>query len=488
MTYQELQDILRRNQLGQGVPVAPSLDQIISGIQSQYQPQFMPVEYSQPRFVQEYSAPEQFSFQQPSFNYQPPSQLMPTTMSNAGAYNLLPTGGQFGGQGAQRFATGPQTFEQAAFAPVASSAPVFTPGSFDIEQFRYKEPEVVAPPVVESSGGGDGGNSGISVDDAGLATASNVSPNAAGALATVLGMLTGLPLGALSNVVGKKNIADAINQQSYNAAVAYNNALVAEQSGLANTPENSAALASLIDSLSSSPVGQPVATVGPSGTGGSAAQAAQEAAAAAAALGMSDAAIGAASQAAASAAIQGATPAEQAQAAQMAAANTDAAGMGANAYGSSPNAVGAPTADQAAQQAADFVASLGVPTSFAMTPSLISPNFGYFDMTNGLANLAASLAAIPDYIAISNPAAISQPSESYSGGFDYGSSNTAVGAPTAEQAAQQAAALAEALAAISVSTEPIGGSYDYGGYSDYSGGYGGVDSGGYSGDGAGGYY
>ena len=95
MTYQELQNILRMNQLGQGVPVAPSLDQIISGSQSQYQPQFMPVEYSQPRFVQEYSAPEQFSFQQPSFNYQPPSQLMPTTLANAGSYNLLPTGGQF---------------------------------------------------------------------------------------------------------------------------------------------------------------------------------------------------------------------------------------------------------------------------------------------------------------------------------------------------------------------------------------------------------
>lgn len=305
MTYQELQDILRRNQLGQGVPVAPSLDQIISGIQSQYQPQFMPVEYSQPRFVQEYSAPEQFTFQQPSFNYQPPSQLMPTTLANAGSYNLLPTGGQVGGQGAQRFATGPQTFEQAAFAPVASSAPVFTPGAFDIEQFRYKEPEVVAPPVVESSGGGDGGSSGISVDDAGLATTSNLSPNAAGALATVLGMLTGLPLGALSNVVGKKNIADAINQQSYNAAVAYNNALVAEQSGLANTPENSAALASLIDSLSSSPVGQTTATVGPSGTGGSAAQAAQEAAALASSLGLSDSEIGAVAQAAAEAALSG---------------------------------------------------------------------------------------------------------------------------------------------------------------------------------------
>ena len=317
MTYQELQDILRRNQLGQ-VSSVPSLDQIISGIQSQYQPQFMPVEYSQPRFVQEYSAPEQFSFQQPSFNYQPPSQLMPTTMSNAGAYNLLPTGGQFvqGGQGAQRFATGPQTFEQAAFAPVAQSAAAFTPGAFDIEQFRYKEPEVVAPPVVESSGGGDGGSSGISVDDAGLATASNISPGVVGALATGAGMLTGLPLGMLSNVIGKGNIADAINQQSYNSAVAYNNDLMAEQSGLANTPENSAALASLIDSLSSSPVGQTTATVGPSGTGGSAAQAAQEAAAAAAALGMSDAAIGAASQAAANAAMQGATPAEQAQAGQ----------------------------------------------------------------------------------------------------------------------------------------------------------------------------
>lgn len=307
MTYQELQDILRRNQLGQGVPVAPSLDQIISGIQSQYQPQFMPVEYSQPRFVQEYSAPEQFTFQQPSFNYQPPSQLMPTTMSNAGSYNLLPTGGQFvqGGQGAQRFAAGPQTFEQAAFAPVASSAAAFTPGAFDIEQFRYQEPVTVSEvvDVVGSGGGGDGGSSAISLDDAGLATTSNVSPGFITGLATIGGRITGLPLGIASRLFGSKNIADAINTQNYNSAVAYNNALVAQQSGLANTPENSAALASLIDSLSSSPVGQPVATVGPSGTGGAAAQAAQEAARVATLLGMTEEEIGAAAQRAATAVI-----------------------------------------------------------------------------------------------------------------------------------------------------------------------------------------
>lgn len=277
MTYQELQDILRRNQLGQGVPVAPSLDQIISGIQGQYQP------FAQQPLVQ-------------------------------------------GGQGAQRFVTGPQAFEQAAFTPVAQSAPAFTPGAFDIEQFRYKEPVTVSEviDVVGSGGGGDGGSSGISVDDAGLATASNISPGVVGALATGAGMLTGLPLGMLSNVIGKGNIADAINQQGYNSAVAYNNALVAEQSGLANTSENSAALASLIDSLSSSPVGQTTATVGPSGTGGSAAQAAQDAAAAAAALGMSDAAIGAASQAAANAAIGGASPADAAAAAASAATAADA--------------------------------------------------------------------------------------------------------------------------------------------------------------------
>lgn len=320
MTYQELQDILRRNQLSQGVPVALSLDQIISGIQGQYQP------FVQQPFVQ-------------------------------------------GSQGAQRFVTGPQTFEQAAFTPVAQSAPAFTPGAFNIEQFRYKEPVTVSDVVDVIGSGGDGGisdgSSGISVDDAGLATASNVSPGVVGALATGLGMLTGLPLGMLSNVIGKGNIADAINQQGYNSAVAYNNALVAEQSGLANTPENAAALSSLIDSLSSSPVGQTTATVGPSGTGGSAAQAAQEAAAAAAALGMSPAAIGAASQAAANAAIQGATLAEQAQAAQMAAASADAAGMGANSYGSSSTAVGAPTAEQSAQQAdalADALSAIAVST------------------------------------------------------------------------------------------------------------------------------
>lgn len=309
MTYQELQDILRRNQLGQGVPVAPSLDQIISGIQSQYQPQFMPVEYSQPRFVQEYSAPEQFTFQQPSFDYQPPSQLMPTTLANAGSYNLLPTGGQFvqGGQGAQRFATGPQTFEQAVFTPVASSAPSFKPGDFSPVEYNKDDP--LLDMRLFNSGGGDGGSgdggSRISTDDAGLATTSNLTPGIVGALATGAGMVTGLPLGMISSLIGRGNIADAINQQSYNSAVAYNNALMAEQSGLANTPENSAALASLIDSLSSSPVGQTTATVGPSGTGGSAAQAAQEAAAMASSLGLSDSEIGAVAQAAAEAALSG---------------------------------------------------------------------------------------------------------------------------------------------------------------------------------------
>lgn len=306
MTYQELQNILRRNQLGQ-VSSVPSLDQIISGIQSQYQPQFMPVEYSQPRFVQEYSAPEQFSFQQPSFNYQQPSQLMPTTLANAGAYNLLPTGGQVGGQGAQRFATGPQTFEQAVFTPVASSAPSFKPGDFSPVEYNKDDP--LLDMRLFNSGGGDGGSgdggSRISTDDAGLATTSNLTPGIVGALATGAGMVTGLPLGMISSLIGRGNIADAINQQSYNSAVAYNNALMAEQSGLANTPENSAALASLIDSLSSSPVGQTTATVGPSGTGGSAAQAAQEAAAMASSLGLSDSEIGAVAQAAAEAALSG---------------------------------------------------------------------------------------------------------------------------------------------------------------------------------------
>jgi hypothetical protein len=322
MTYQELQNILK---LRQDSPTGytPSLDEIISGIQSQYQPQqFQPFEYVQTQFAQQ------------------PTNLMPTSIPGAGAYNLIPLGQSAQGpQGVQRFASGPQYFEQASFTPVSMGAPAFTPGAFDIEQYRYKAPvsvNDVVNVIGDNSGGNDAGGfggSGLSVDDAGLATSGNISPTAVSLGALGLSMATGLPVSLAVNAIGKGNIANAINEAGYNAAVAQNMGLVANQMGLdASNPANSAALAAAIDSLSSSQVGTSVATTGAIGTGGSAAAAASDAAAAAAAMGMSAEAQGDASQAAASAAIGGASAETAAAIGAAAAASVDSSiGMAADA-------------------------------------------------------------------------------------------------------------------------------------------------------------
>lgn len=273
MNYQELMDVLRKRSASfsnmQPTPLqAPTLDQVISGIQSQYQ------------------APQ---FQAPQ---------MPSS-------------------GAGRFVGGPQTFAQQNISPVAQSGlPSFTPGAFDLAAFTAKPSvsdviDTISSDTGGSSGGNTGSTGGLSVDDAGLATSSNISPGILGALATGAGMLTGLPLGLIANVVGKNTITDAINTAGYNAAVAQNNALVANQMGLnPSDPVNSAALASAIDALSSSPTGTTVATPGTAGTGGTAADAAQAAAANAVASGQTDAQAGAAAQAAANAVMGGASQAQ----------------------------------------------------------------------------------------------------------------------------------------------------------------------------------
>ena len=303
MNYQELMDVLRKRSAGftnmQPTSLqAPTLEQIISGIQSQYQ------------------APQ---FQQPQFQ----APQMPSS-------------------GAGRFVGGPQTFAQQNISPVAQSGlPSFTPGAFDLAAFTAKPSvsdviDTISSDTGGSSGGNNGSTGGLAVDDAGLATSSNISPGMVGALATGVGMVTGLPVGLVANVVGKNTIADAINTAGYNAAVAQNNALVANQMGLnPSDPVNSAALASAIDALSSSPTGTTVATPGTAGTGGAAAAAGSAAAAAAAAAGHSDAAIGAAAQAAADAAIGGASAADAAAAASDAAnaaaadaADADGGGIG----------------------------------------------------------------------------------------------------------------------------------------------------------------
>jgi hypothetical protein len=182
-----------------------------------------------------------------------------------------------------------------------------------------------------SGGGGDSGiggggiGGGMSVDDAGLATGTTVSPAAVGIVGTVMGMM-GIP-GGSAVAAGKGAIASALSGLSTTAAASSNQAMMAAQMGLtpseAATTTGVAATASAVDSLSSSPVGTAAATPGAAGTGGSAASAAAAAASAAAAAGMSAEAQGAASQAAATAAVNGASPAAAAAAGANAAATAD---------------------------------------------------------------------------------------------------------------------------------------------------------------------
>lgn len=309
MNYQELMDVLRKREASfanmQPTSLqAPTLDQIISGIQSQYQPsQFQDFAQVQPQNVQ----PSSYGLNGNTFNLNQVS--LPELV-----YGLQSSNPTFGG-GASRYARGPQSFTQENITPVAQpSTPRFVPGAFDLAAFTAKPSvsDVIETISSDLSGGSGNGNTGstggLSVDDAGLATGSNISSGVVGALATGAGMLTGLPLGLISSIVGKNNIAKALTDASYNSAVAQNIAMVASQMGLdAKDPANSAAISSAIDSLSSAPTGTTAATPGLSGTGGNAAAAAQSAAANAIASGQTPAQAGIASQAAANAVMNGAS-------------------------------------------------------------------------------------------------------------------------------------------------------------------------------------
>lgn len=152
-------------------------------------------------------------------------------------------------------------------------------------------PSSTAAPGTVSTGLG-----GFSLSPSGTVTANTVSVPAA----TLAGLVTGLPLGA---------VAYGVNQAAQNAAAAQTAALA-----------DSASIAS--------DLGFSTATAGPGGTGGAAAAAAAAAASAAAAAGLSDAAQGAASQAAANAVVGGATPAEAAAAGAAAAGQAGLASEG----------------------------------------------------------------------------------------------------------------------------------------------------------------
>jgi hypothetical protein len=312
MTYEELANLLRQNQFAySGVSPssisAPSINDIISGIQSQYQP----VDLG--------------SYSQPSLG------------------------------GASRYITGASGFGDVEQIPEFGrlnqlAGPSFVPSAFDKSVYENVDTQKLSDLISQIDSGGGGGDSGsnsVSVDDAGLATSSNIGTMGVTGLAMALGAMTGLPAGLVASLVGKQNIANAINAQSHAQAVAFNQALVAAQMGLTNSPANAAALAAAVDSLSAAnqsaaaAVSAAQSAQGATGaTGGAAAAAAADAAAAAAAAGHSDAAIAAASQAAADATIGGASSAAAAAAAADAAnaaaadaADAEGGGLGTAATG-----------------------------------------------------------------------------------------------------------------------------------------------------------
>jgi hypothetical protein len=280
MTYQELLDVLlERNAAFTNMQPtslqAPTIDQIISGIQSQYQ--------------------------QPAM--QP---MMPSAQA----------GQSFG---ASRFTDGPQTFSQQAFTPVANSGSSFKPSEFDIDLYRNIDDKALSSLISQlgdSEGGGYGGSappSGLSVDDVGLSSPSVVSPGTIQAIGAALGIFGGVP-GSFLIGMGKNAIASALTAAGYNSAVANNMAMVANSMGLdPNDPANFAAISSAIDSLSANNAGTSYATPGTSGTGGSAAQAGQQAAAVAQSMGLSAEQTAQIAQAAVNAVISGKSVSEAVQ-------------------------------------------------------------------------------------------------------------------------------------------------------------------------------
>jgi hypothetical protein len=276
MTYEELMNILRQNEMAAG-GVTPggfaplSTNDIVSGIQSQYQP------VMQQAMPQMQSGASRFISDTPNF----------------GAIEVMP---QYG------------VTSQAA-------GPTFVPSAFNLETYKNIDPKKLSDLIssIDSSGSSssDAASFSRAVDDAGLATAPNISALGVGIGATLLGLATGLPLGLVASLVGRQNIANTMNNANNRSAAQFNRDLVALQSGLSNTPENAAALASMIDSLSATNQATQAATAGVAGTGGQAAQAAAQAAAAAQAMGLSPAQQAAAAQAAVNSVLSG-TPVSQA--------------------------------------------------------------------------------------------------------------------------------------------------------------------------------
>jgi hypothetical protein len=259
MNYQELLELVGGNN-----PKSATYQDIISGIQSQYRPQ---------------------------------TQFAPTR-------SLLDSIG----------ATVPDQ-QRIAYGSLLQAQPRVLPEKFDITKYATKtEGDTTTGLFGGDGGGGDGGNastsgnSGFSIGPDGQAVANTVSQG----LASVVGMVTGLPMGLVASITNAANTAAA---NAANAAMAQ-----ADVDSTATTGNT--------------------ATSGASGTGAAAAAAGTAAAAAASAAGMSDAAAAAAGQAAADATVGGASAAAAAAAGAAAAAAADSAGNSGIAGDTGPSGIG----------------------------------------------------------------------------------------------------------------------------------------------------
>jgi len=219
MNYQDLMDILQRRQLNYwaGVPVdanAPSIQDIVTAIQSQYSPTMY--------------APQ------------------------IGGANRFVGGGQIGQTG-QPSQFGPIEIMPQYGAIAQSLQPGFVPSSFDINVYKNVNPQTLSDVIstIGDGGGGYGTTTGnISVDDNGLASYSQVSPEAVQAIGIALSMM-GVPFASTIASATKGSIAEALSNMGYNSAVAQNIATVAQSLGIdASDPANASAISSAIDSLS----------------------------------------------------------------------------------------------------------------------------------------------------------------------------------------------------------------------------------------------
>lgn len=208
--------------------------------------------------------------------------------------------------------------QQIAYGSLLQSQGRKLPDKFDIEKYRLASTDGgVDTSNIDTAGEGSStgntgsstsGSSNISMSDLGVATANNVNQG----LATIAGIVTGLPIGLINSIVSNMN----------NSQVAGLNAAIA---------------AADVDSTA---VTGPTATAGATGTGGVAAAAGTAAAAAATAAGMSDAAAAAAGQAAANAVVSGMSVSDAATAGAAAAAAADSSAPSGIAGDTGPSGVG----------------------------------------------------------------------------------------------------------------------------------------------------